>query len=485
MQSVASKIEKIMELVLSLNEDLADRDARIRILEDKLSMFDTLKEINYYMGTELDLKNIIQIVTDVIIGVLGVSACVICLKNAESWDLREHSFLEKNKDFFLPDMIESFSDQLLNNNGEVLITDLSASNMLGLQKGALVALALTRGSNYYGYICTYYEHPDSLSGNKIEFFKLIIAQLGIHLENASLFEKIKLSSITDGLSGLFNRIHLNEILSHFGSFKLGGCSMVMIDIDKFKRINDTYGHLFGDQVIKALSKLLKAKEKKYNLTAFRYGGEEFLLLCSNYNHQELLKIAEEIRTEFASLEFITEDNRSISCTVSLGISRFYDSCIIDDPLPLIDIADKALYFSKKSGRNRSTFATGDLQLYLESLETIRRLIARYRRFQHSFIMLKITAVNKEITSKQTYLDYVNSISKPLLASGFVYINYAGDVICIFQDNINLEAMKELIKDIFSNEGYDKPSFETWIYNNEHTDIASFFNIPTNELHEEI
>ena len=485
MQSVASKIEEVMKLILSLNDDLAQRDARIRILEDKLSMFDTLKEINYYMGTELDLKNIIQIVTDVIIGLLGVTACAICLKSSDSWDLKEHSFLENNKTFFLPEMIESFNTELKFNNGEILNTDLSQYNMLGHHEGALLALSLTRGNNFYGFICTYYASPDSLSTNKIEFFRLITAQLGIHLENASLFEKIKLSSIKDGLSGLYNRVYLNECLLQDKNFNLKESGIIMIDIDNFKRVNDNFGHIFGDQVIKSLSDIFKSFEKKYKLSAFRYGGEEFLLLCINYNNDELLNIAEEIRLEFASLKFILEDNRTLSFTISLGVSKFFDSCIIDDAIPLIDMADKALYFSKKSGRNRSTFATGDLQLYLESLESIHRLIARYRRFHDSFVLMKIPARKKEIISKQSYMEYVNSISKSLLETGFVYINYAGDVICIFQDSTDLEATKGKIIDVFAAAGYPAPCFDTWIYNNENTNIAAFFNLTTNKLHEEI
>ena len=150
----------------------------------------------------------------------------------------------------------------------------------------------------------------------------------------------------DGLTGLVNRrtfdIEIEDLLEHKTPF-----TMIMIDIDRFKKVNDTYGHLVGDDVLRFLSRMIV--DIFDGDLSFRYGGEEFGVLVKNKNVEEIFNIAEQLREKVA--ETISPTGKSI--TISLGIS----AARVEDQQPeeIIKRADAALFKSKTEGRNRTTF----------------------------------------------------------------------------------------------------------------------------------
>ncbi|MGB5919490.1 GGDEF domain-containing protein, partial [Arcobacter sp.] len=124
-------------------------------------------------------------------------------------------------------------------------------------------------------------------------------------------------------------------------------SVLLFDIDKFKDINDTYGHKEGDEVIKAFAKTLKKDRRVSDLVA-RIGGEEFVILLPSTDHKDASIIAEEIRQEVETLQ-VQIENFNISFTVSCGVSSLKkEDKNLDD---LIARADKRLYMAKNNGRN--------------------------------------------------------------------------------------------------------------------------------------
>ena len=155
---------------------------------------------------------------------------------------------------------------------------------------------------------------------------------------------------TDALTGLFNRKYLEELLPKITSqinrveIEYG---ILMIDIDFFKMVNDTYGHDIGDRALKIVSKVLKENIRKSD-TAIRYGGEEFMILLYNCNEAHLKDIAQKILVNF-SLTDIPVGNKTIRKTLSIGISMYpKDSKSIKEA---IKFADLALYKAKNRGRN--------------------------------------------------------------------------------------------------------------------------------------
>lgn len=161
-------------------------------------------------------------------------------------------------------------------------------------------------------------------------------------------EKLKMAAIIDGLTGLYNRkeiqSQIEKELAREGTRKF---SLIMLDIDNFKQVNDTYGHQEGDMVIIALAKILHNEEMAYTdkFSAGRWGGEEFMLLLHDTDVSAASFIAELIRQCFANTSFPTVRMQ----TISLGVTQTTEDDTLDS---LCTRVDAALYKAKKSGKNK-------------------------------------------------------------------------------------------------------------------------------------
>ncbi len=154
----------------------------------------------------------------------------------------------------------------------------------------------------------------------------------------------------DPLTGLLTRHNLDVIIEKqkdIISVTGGKMSILFIDIDNFKKVNDIYGHLAGDKVLKEVAEIILSNIRKSDY-AFRYGGEEFLVILPYTSKEEAYKIAEKIRKEIYETPIIY-DNYQIHITVSIGVSEFDLKKSIKENL---EIADKKLYHAKKTGKNR-------------------------------------------------------------------------------------------------------------------------------------
>ncbi|MGC4031571.1 MAG: diguanylate cyclase [Tepidisphaeraceae bacterium] len=179
------------------------------------------------------------------------------------------------------------------------------------------------------------------------------ARLRVALRTKELLDLLSKKAMIDGLTGLWNRGYLDERVSEEIAWaKRHGrrLSCVMIDADHFKSVNDTYGHGFGDIVLRGIATAIQDCCRTEDV-ACRYGGEEFVLLLRETDAMSALKLAERIRTTIAAMTF-TRDDISIKVTCSLGIAELQPS-----ETDIIDLADSALYTSKQNGRNRVTIAT--------------------------------------------------------------------------------------------------------------------------------
>ncbi|KAF2960845.1 diguanylate cyclase [Thermotoga sp. 38H-to] len=163
----------------------------------------------------------------------------------------------------------------------------------------------------------------------------------------NLNEKLEKLSVTDELTGLFNRRKMDEELEkefHLWKRHRRPFSLLMIDIDDFKKVNDTYGHLVGDDVLKRVARLLVSSLRASDVVA-RWGGEEFLILCPETTLNEAMSLAERIRTKIEGETF----ENGLNVTVSIGVCEMKDHETIDD---LLKEADDNLYLAKQRGKNR-------------------------------------------------------------------------------------------------------------------------------------
>jgi diguanylate cyclase (GGDEF)-like protein len=158
------------------------------------------------------------------------------------------------------------------------------------------------------------------------------------------------AALRDGLTGVYNRRYFDERLNAEFSFAARhgtGLSLLFLDLDHFKQVNDTYGHLAGDQVLKELAKLVTKSSRAEDVLS-RYGGEEFAVLCRDTDLLKSSVLAERIRHEVAACTFVPKVQ--IKLTVSIGIASIPDPQITS-PKDLVLAADEALYQAKDRGRN--------------------------------------------------------------------------------------------------------------------------------------
>ena len=171
-------------------------------------------------------------------------------------------------------------------------------------------------------------------------------------------ERLQEQSITDSLTEVNNRRYFDEKIKEIYQNCISDgeeMGILMFDLDHFKRINDTYGHQYGDFILKEIANLISLRIKRSDVFS-RYGGEEFIAALIDCNMENSKKIAESIRKQIESYPFMNNDEQ-IKITISIGVSHFnsqdYNELHTYPPIEtLIQNADKALYKAKKSGRNR-------------------------------------------------------------------------------------------------------------------------------------
>ncbi|NOQ29566.1 MAG: diguanylate cyclase [Helicobacteraceae bacterium] len=178
-----------------------------------------------------------------------------------------------------------------------------------------------------------------------------LVQQAKELEKAQ--EKLKLLALLDPLTKLYNRRYLTKISENMldlSKREKQDLSIIILDIDKFKNVNDTYGHQVGDDVIVTLSNKLIEQQRKSDIIC-RYGGEEFVILLPNTSVEGAAIVAEKIRQDIEALVIKLEVNKELKISASLGISQIDVKKENNIELAL-KRADKALYKAKGSGRNR-------------------------------------------------------------------------------------------------------------------------------------
>ncbi len=160
-------------------------------------------------------------------------------------------------------------------------------------------------------------------------------------------KRVEELSITDRLTGLYNRLKLDELFAYYLSIAKRHqtpLSIILLDIDKFKLVNDTYGHQVGDSLLQCIAKLLKTNVR-FEDAVGRWGGEEFLILLPETNAADACILAEKLRGLIATENFAYAGNR----TASFGVATYH---LADDETSMVARADEALYRAKEKGRNR-------------------------------------------------------------------------------------------------------------------------------------
>jgi diguanylate cyclase (GGDEF)-like protein len=183
------------------------------------------------------------------------------------------------------------------------------------------------------------------------------------IQNAHYVERVKQLAYLDGLTGIFNRrffeLRMAEELDRARRFG-AGMAVIMVDIDHFKRLNDEFGHLLGDEVLRQISSIFHQQLRKIDVVC-RYGGEEFAILLSQTDPQHALMVAEKLRSVVAGWQFPGVPR---SVTISAGTANYPDHGTTRDAL--VKAADAGLYSAKQAGRNRVFRAPDSLKRLVQA-----------------------------------------------------------------------------------------------------------------------
>jgi diguanylate cyclase (GGDEF)-like protein len=192
---------------------------------------------------------------------------------------------------------------------------------------------------------------DGLPADQTKTLSIVTNQLSLQLARVRFYQAVESMAVTDSLTGLFVRRYFMELaveeLQRSRRHELS-CACLLVDLDEFKRKNDTYGHLAGDVVLREVAQLLRRNLREVDLIA-RLGGEEFVLLLIETGAEHAMAVADRLR-QLVELHPIRAYDEVLRQTISMGIAIFPDDG--EELQQLIDRADQALYAAKRAGRNR-------------------------------------------------------------------------------------------------------------------------------------
>lgn len=251
--------------------------------------------------------------------------------------------LEKRKTVYIPDSLDKNSEY----------PHKKMVRAPGHDERSILGIPLVLRNEVHGALFLQAKQPYAYGEDQISLIEMIANQASVAIDNSRLFEKIQNMAITDALTGIYNRRYFYEYAENeiIRSLRYQSeMSLIMIDIDRFKLVNDKFGHLIGDQTLKMVADTCLSVLRKVDVLC-RFGGEEFIVLLPETSKKDATIAAERIRQAIAEQSVPTDTAKGpVSITVSIGVTQLKGK---EETLKhLIDQADQALYAAKESGRNR-------------------------------------------------------------------------------------------------------------------------------------
>jgi len=231
-----------------------------------------------------------------------------------------------------------------------IVAPLDSDHAPGLEGGGhpthVLVVPVQRATQLMGAMELYLPKPRQLREDQIELLQGVAAEAAMAISHAQLYQAQEENALTDELTKLPNRRYmaqrfLQEMQRARRNHK--GLAFLMLDIDHFKQVNDTYGHLHGDAVLAELARILNAAKRESDVAA-RYGGEEFGLILNETGETGAMTLADRIREKVEAATF----PGGLRLTVSIGVATTDDEALFTS---LIEKADQALYAAKQAGRN--------------------------------------------------------------------------------------------------------------------------------------
>ncbi len=353
--------------ILSLSEHLEAANQSLSKERDQLKTWNNdlseLYALNQKLSESLHIDEIVKTSISNISKVIKHDISCLYLKK---WDHvrvttrhpQSSDLIKKVKEETLQDGLEFIKDEksvsqaLVRHGGSEIMVHLAVGmRKIGLLR--LIRLPDFPPRNGSGELSlNHKETKTSFSEYQAKILSMTAIPLAIAIRNAEMYKQVEDLAVKDALTNVLNRRAFSGILER--EFKRASrynipLSLMVIDLDHFKKVNDTYGHLVGDTVLREMAAELNASLRDIDVL-IRYGGEEFVVILPGTNLQAGLVVANRIKTRIEKTRF-DQKNVPIKMTVSIGVAH-YPSPQIDSPEALFNQADQALYTAKRNGRNR-------------------------------------------------------------------------------------------------------------------------------------
>lgn len=329
---------------------MQNQNIKLVKLDKKLDMMSLIVEISQYINKNIGDREIVSTINDIMIGILGVTYSSVYLVENRKLKLRgsnlKNTQHHNNIYEFNSGKIEDLCTCLLNLKNNVY----KGEENIEIHSSIFMPIYLKK--ELLGSIVVEHKLYNYLSKEHIKLLTALSNQIAICIENNKLYNRIKENSQKDFLTGLFNRNYFFSVIDQRIKNSGDGCAIVMIDIDDFKMCNDTFGHQFGDKVLRYVSDIIRGNLRYEDLVA-RYGGEEIIVYMYNIKnvidvYNRMLKIKDMIRDTPISYEGI-----SSHVTVSIGIAASKKNT--DSIEKLIREADVNLYKGKGLGKDNVVY----------------------------------------------------------------------------------------------------------------------------------
>ncbi len=318
----------------------------ITVLEQKLNVFTNLLEISNYINQYIKNQDLFPLINDMLIGVFGAKYSTIYIKS-------EEDYLQVTPKNFSYDSIDMEKQLIFNHHQEEFIinSDTPIYPTTNPEEAiySCLGVPIKLESGTLGFILIQHQEKNYFSKEHATFLSSLANHVGVAIENNLLYNRIKESASKDGLTNIFNKKYFFDTLTALPQLNDSQYTLVMIDIDNFKKVNDTYGHPYGDIVLKEVSSIIKNNTRPNDIVA-RYGGEEIIIFFNNFVDKKLVaKRVEQMRQEIEHT-IIKGDGIESSVTASFGVYvKTNETLSLDE---VIKRADDNLYICKRTGKNK-------------------------------------------------------------------------------------------------------------------------------------
>lgn len=357
LRNFKNRIEKVNDELNLQRIQLGQMNKEIQQSNAELTVqADILKFVN--RSFSMDMTKIMEYIIDVIIRVRHVEFCGIYIDKGVYYNKKPVAVCKCVSD---PDMVNTSELNFLfrqasdQEEERLVINAFPPEEYPQISKtkvAAMLVLPLVLEDKKYGILVSGSKKP-RVFDSYIAFYDVIVSQFDLAIHNIKMYAQMQHIAQTDGLTGINNRTHFNKLFAEQmeQTVKMKEpLTVALFDIDKFKRINDTYGHLAGDEVIKEIAHIAaKHIEEPESGFICRYGGEEFVIALPNMDIQQALPIIEELHRDIASTT-VEAYGHIITMNVSIGVSSYPEIC--DDVNALIKRADWSMYYAKEHGRGQ-------------------------------------------------------------------------------------------------------------------------------------